>query len=54
MQAMKTGALIQAAVLCGAQAGDWDRLGDGARGGLAAYAKLPLTGMRLRSNTPFR
>ena len=38
MQAMKTGALIQAAVLCGAQAGDWDRLGDGARGGLAAYA----------------
>ena len=38
MQAMKTGALIQAAVLMGAQAGDWDRLGDGARGGLAAYA----------------
>ena len=38
MQAMKTGALIQAAVLCGAQAGDWDKLGDAAKGGLAAYA----------------
>lgn len=33
MQAMKTGALIQAAVLCGAQAGAWEKLGDGAKGG---------------------
>lgn len=38
MQAMKTGALIMASVLMGAQSGDWDRLGDSARGGLAAYA----------------
>ena len=38
MQAMKTGALILASVLMGAQAGAWDKLGDGARAGLAAYA----------------
>ena len=38
MQAMKTGALILAAVLMGAQAGDWEKLGPVARAGLAAYA----------------
>lgn len=38
MQAMKTGALILAATLCGAQAGAWEKLGAEARGGLAAYA----------------
>ncbi|EHY30324.1 polyprenyl synthetase family protein [Sutterella parvirubra] len=39
MQSMKTGALILASVLMGAQSGEWNRLGDAARGGLAAYAQ---------------
>lgn len=39
MQSMKTGALILASVLMGAQSGHWDRLGDGARAGLTAYAQ---------------
>ena len=38
MQAMKTGAMIMAAVLMGAQAGRWGELGDQAKAGLAAYA----------------
>lgn len=39
MQSMKTGALILAAVLMGAQSGDWAKLTDGARAGLVAYAQ---------------
>lgn len=39
MQAMKTGAMILASVLMGAQAGSWEKLGDGAKAGLAAYAQ---------------
>lgn len=38
MQAMKTGAMIMAAVLMGAQSGIWTALGDQAKAGLAAYA----------------
>lgn len=39
MQSMKTGALIRAAVLMGAQAGDWEKLPDEARSGLALYSQ---------------
>ena len=39
MQTMKTGALIRAAVLMGAQAGDWNHLPDEARSGLAVYSQ---------------
>lgn len=35
---MKTGAMIMAAVLMGAQSGIWTALGDQAKAGLAAYA----------------
>ena len=38
MQSMKTGALIMAAVLSGAQAGTWERLGLGAQAGLTAFS----------------
>lgn len=38
MQAMKTGAMIIASVLMGAQAGRWDELGDPAKAGLVRYA----------------
>ncbi len=38
MQSMKTGALIMAAVLMGAQSGAWERLGLGAQAGLTASA----------------
>jgi farnesyl diphosphate synthase len=38
MQSMKTGALILASVLMGAQCGAWEKTGDAARAGLAAYA----------------
>ena len=38
MQAMKTGAMIMAAVLMGAPSGIWTALGDQAKAGLAAYA----------------
>lgn len=39
MQSMKTGALIRAAVLMGAQAGNWETLADEARSGLAVYSQ---------------
>ena len=39
MQSMKTGALIRAAVLMGAQAGEWPKLSEGAQAGLAVYAQ---------------
>lgn len=39
MQAMKTGAMILASVLMGAQAGAWERLGDAAKSGLVRYAQ---------------
>ena len=39
MQTMKTGALIRAAVLMGAQAGDWTNLPDEGRSGLAVYSQ---------------
>lgn len=39
MQAMKTGALIEAAVLMGAQCGCWDKLADAAKAGLVCYAR---------------
>ena len=38
MQAMKTGAMILASVLMGAQSGGWEKLGDGAKAGLVQYA----------------
>ena len=38
MQSMKTGALIMAAVLMGAQSGAWERLGLGAQAGLTAFS----------------
>lgn len=39
MQAMKTGAMILASVLMGAQSGGWEKLGDGAKAGLVQYAQ---------------
>lgn len=39
MQAMKTGALIEAAVLMGAQCGCWEALTDAAKAGLVCYAR---------------
>ena len=39
MQAMKTGAMITASVLMGAQAGAWEAIGDGAKAGLARYGE---------------
>lgn len=39
MQAMKTGALIQAAVLMGAQCGDWAGLAEEAKAALAIYSR---------------
>lgn len=39
MQSMKTGALILAAVLMGAQAGDWDALAPATKAGLVRYAQ---------------
>lgn len=39
MQSMKTGALILAAVLMGAQAGDWDALTPETKAGLVRYAQ---------------
>lgn len=39
MQSMKTGALIRAAVLMGAQAGEWTALSESAQAGFAVYAQ---------------
>ena len=38
MQALKTGALIEAAVLMGAQVGQWDRLAEFTKEALLEYA----------------
>ncbi|MEI3012170.1 MAG: hypothetical protein V8T46_08105 [Sutterella seckii] len=52
MQAMKTGAMILASVLMGAQSGGWEKLGDGAKAGLVqlrAVARRCLPGGRRHS-----
>ncbi len=42
MQAMKTGAMILASVLMGAQSGGWEKLGDGAKAGFSTRSRSAL------------